>query len=103
MVEFDEDPSAQVCVCRCPEKSVSAITIRKDRSGYIFFEVVVDRGPTPSALSGKFSSMISAKDAVRRYFNGMSETVAARRENFAKDREERKAAQNAAKPDPEGR
>lgn len=102
MVEFEENPMEQTCVCRCPSKMLSPLTIRKDRSGYIFFEVVVEKGSVPRELSGKYSSMLKAKEAVSHYFRNMDETAAVRRENFAKEREERKASQNAAKPLPEG-
>lgn len=97
VVEFEEYPDKQVCICRCPAKMVQALTIRKDRSGFIFFEIVPDQGPTPAELSGKFSSIPKAKEAVEFYLRNKKETVAARRENFAKEREERKALKDAAK------
>lgn len=100
-VEFEEYPDKQICICRCPEKMVQAMTIRKDRSGFIFFEVVLEQGPTPAELSGKYSSIPKAKQAVEHYLRNKKESIAARRENFAKEREERKALKDAPKSNSE--
>jgi hypothetical protein len=101
MVEFEEYPEKQICICRCPSKSVTALTIQKDKSGYIFFEILAEKGPIPKALEGKYSSIPKAKKAIEAYFLNKEETIAARRENFAKEREERKALKDAAKSLPE--
>jgi hypothetical protein len=61
----------------------------------------MEKGQVPEALSGKYSSMLKAKEAVATYLNNKEETKAARRENFAKEREERKARQNAPVADTE--
>ena len=100
-VEFIENAANQTCVVKS-DKMVTDIHIRKDRSGYIFFEILLEKGQVPEALSGKFSSMAKAKEAVAHYLNNKEETTAARRENFAKEREERKALQNASKSLAEG-
>ena len=99
-VEFIEDTVNQKCVVKS-DKLVSDIYIRKDRSGFIFFEVVMEKGNTPEVLSGKFTSMAKAKEAVAHYLNNKEESKAARRENFAKEREERKARQNGSVTDAE--
>lgn len=98
--EFIEDAAKQVCVVKS-SKMVSDIIIQKDRSGYIFFEVKLEKGQAPGELSGKFSSMLKAKEAVAAYLNNRKETKAARRENFAQEREERKARQNGSVADTE--
>jgi uncharacterized protein YegP (UPF0339 family) len=102
LVEFEEHPDQQLCICRCPAKMVGAYTIRKDNSGYIFFEIVADNGSIPADLKGKYSSLDKAKKAVVAYLRDKKETVAARRENFAKERAERKALKDAPKSIPEG-
>lgn len=99
-VEFIEDTVNQRCVVKS-DKMVKDIIIQKDRSGFIFFEVKFEAGQVPQELSGKYSSMLRAKEAVASYLNNMKETLAARRENFAKEREERKARQNAPVSDAE--
>lgn len=102
MVEFEEYPDKQICICRCPEKMLTSLTIRKDRSGFIFFEIVTDKGPVPAELSGSYSSIPKAKEAVEHYLRNKKETIGARRENFAKEREERKALKDAAKSNSKG-
>ena len=95
-MEFIEDPATQTCVCKS-EKMVSPLTIRKSLGGYIFFEVTTEKGSLPEELKGKYSSMAKAKVAVDKYFRTKKETVAARRENFHQEREERKKVKDAAK------
>ena len=102
MVEFEEYPDKQICICRCPSKMLTALTIQKDRSGYIFFEIVTEKGPVPEELKGHYSSIPKAKKAVEHYLRNKKETIGARRENFAKEREERKALKDAPKSDSEG-
>jgi hypothetical protein len=81
---------------------LTALTIQKDRSGFIFFEIVTEKGPTPAELSGSYSSIPKAKEAVEHYIRNMKETIGARRENFAKEREERKALKDVPKSVSEG-
>lgn len=102
MVDFEEYPEKQICICRCPEKMLTALTIQKDRSGFIFFEIVAEKGSTPTELSGSYSSIPKAKEAVQHYIRNKKETIGARRENFAKEREERKALKDAPKSISEG-
>jgi hypothetical protein len=89
MVEFIEDTVNQRCVCKS-DKLVSDIIIEKSQDGFIFFEVKFEKGQVPAELSGKYSSIRSAMKAVEGYLLKKKESVAARRENFAKEREERK-------------
>jgi hypothetical protein len=89
MVTFIEDTSNQKCVCKS-DKMLSDIVIEKAKDGYIFFEVKMTKGAAPEELSGRYSSLKSAKKAVETYLRNKKETKAARRENFAKEREERK-------------
>lgn len=89
MVEFTEDTVNQRCVCKS-DKLMTDIIIEKSQDGFIFFEVKFDKGLIPAELSGKYSSIRSAKKAVESYLLNKKETKAARRENFAKAREERK-------------
>lgn len=99
-VEFIEDTVNQRCVVKS-DKMVSDIIIQKDQSGFIFFEVLVSRGIIPQELAGKYTSLPKAKEAVANYLNSMKQTVAARRESFAKEREERKALKHAPVSDAE--
>jgi hypothetical protein len=89
-VEFEIDGDKQTLVARCPEKSSLPICARKTPGGFLFFEVHVERGQVPQALSGKYSSLLKAKEAIHIYFNKMTPTKAVKRDAFSKDFEERK-------------
>lgn len=90
MVEFEEYPDKKYCICRS-DKMKTNLTIRKDRSGFIFYEIVTEKGPIPEELSGKYSSMEKAKLAVTQFISNRKETQAAKSEFLAQEREKRKA------------
>lgn len=99
MIEFDEDTANQRCVVTS-DKLVTKIIIEKSKDGFIFFDVKMEAGTIPAELSGRYSSLKTAKKAVETYLRNKKESTAARRENFAKAREERKkqnASENNAK------
>jgi hypothetical protein len=89
-VEFIVNNDKQILTARCPEKSTTAIHVKKTPGGYKFFEIHVEKGVVPKELSGKYTSILRAKDAIQRYFNTLSPTKAVKREAFGKDFEERK-------------
>jgi len=89
MLSIEEFPDKQLCYITT-DKMASKVIIRKCNDGFIFFEVAFERGPVPSELSGKYSSIPKAKEAVLHFIDNRKETESARRENFAKEREERK-------------
>lgn len=95
MVEFIEDTVNQTCTCKS-DKLVTDILIEKSNDGFVFFEFKVTKGSVPKELSGKYSSMSRAKEAVTAYLNRKSESEAAKRAYFAKSLEERKEL-NASK------
>ena len=95
MVEFIEDTVNQTCICKS-DKLVTDILIEKSNDGFVFFEFRVTKGSVPKELSGKYSSINKAKEAVTAYLNQKSESVAAKRAYFAKSLEERKEL-NASK------
>lgn len=95
MVEFIEDTVNQTCICRS-DKLVTDILIEKANDGFVFFEFRVTKGSVPKELSGKYSSINKAKEAVTAYLNQKSESVAVKRAYFAKSLEERKEL-NASK------
>lgn len=101
MVKFEEDTVNQRCVCKS-DKLVSNIIIEKSQDGFIFFEVKFEKGLIPAELSGKYSSIPSAKKAVESYLRNKKESKAARRENFSKAREERKKQQHGSKNNTKG-
>lgn len=89
-VEFIVNNDKQILTARCSEKSTTAIHVKKTPGGYKFFEIHVEKGVVPKELSGKYTSILRAKDAIQRYFNTLSPTKAVKREAFGKDFEERK-------------
>ena len=95
MVEFIEDTVNQTCICKS-DKLVTDILIEKSNDGFVFFEFRVTKGSVPKELSGKYSSMSRAKEAVTSYLNRKSESVAAKNAYFAKSLEKRKEL-NASK------
>lgn len=101
MVEFNEDTVNQRCVCKS-DKLVSNIIIEKSQDGFIFFEVKFEKGLTPAELSGRYSSIHSAKKAVENYLRHKKESTAARRESLSKAREERKKRQDGSKNNTKG-
>lgn len=89
MLEFIEDTVNQRCICKS-DKLVTDVIIEKSNDGFIFFEINFSKGVRPDQLSGKYSSIKEAKKALVKYLGNKKESKAARRENFAKEREERK-------------
>jgi hypothetical protein len=89
MVEFTEDTVNQTCICKS-DKFVSDFIIQKSNDGFIFFEIRLEKGTLPAALSGRYTTMRSAQKAVVAYVNSAKETKAAKREYFNKRRQERK-------------
>ena len=94
MVEFIEDIRNQRCVCKT-EKFNSDIIIQKSNDGFIFFEIKFTKGSPPAELSGSYSSILKAKQAVEQYVKNRKETPTVRRDNFSKARQERKKQDGA--------
>jgi hypothetical protein len=95
-LEFIENTEKLTCICKT-DKMLKPLTIRKAQDGFVFFEVTSEVGLIPKELSGKYTSMPKAKEAVAQYFRTMKETIGVRRENFGRDFDERKKVRDAAK------
>jgi len=89
-VNFDINYDSKTLRATCPEKLTTPIHVRKSLDGFIFFEVHVEKGKVPGDLSGKYTSLDSAKKAIQVYLNGITPSKTVRREAFGKDYEERK-------------
>ena len=100
MIEFIEDTAKQRCVCKTSKLNTDII-IQKSNDGFIFFEIKFTKGSPPAELSGHYSSILKAKEAVEHYLNNRKETPTVRRDNFSKARQERKK-QDAAEIKSEG-
>jgi hypothetical protein len=95
-LEFIENTEKLTCICKT-DKMLKPLTIRKAQDGFVFFEVTSEVGVLPKELTGKYTSMPKAREAVAQYFRTMKETIGVRRENFGKDFDERKKVRDAAK------
>ena len=102
MVEFKEDTVNQTCVCKL-SKLKQELTIRKSKDGFIFFEIASSKGKVAYELSGKYSSVASAKKAIQAYDTNLPLSPTIKREQFAQDRLKRKEKKtNAPVFEPKG-
>ena len=102
MVEFIEDTVNQRCVCKT-DKLATDIIIEKANDGFIFFEIASSKGKVAYELSGKYSSVASAKKAIQAYDTNLPLSPTIKREQFAQDRLKRKEKKtNAPVFEPEG-
>jgi len=74
------------------DKGSQVWTIRPTFDGFVFYEIVQDKGTLPDALRGKFTRPKEALDTVLRYEKNMQVSRAKKRDEYQKTREERKAS-----------
>ena len=67
-VEFIVNNDKQILTARCPEKSTTAIHVKKTPGGYKFFEIHVEKGVVPKELSGLYTSPTKAKHRLDDYY-----------------------------------
>tara|TARA_R110000823_G_scaffold33151_2_gene92987 strand:+ start:856 stop:1167 length:312 start_codon:yes stop_codon:yes gene_type:complete len=102
MVEFEENTVDQTCVCKL-SKLKQELIIRKSKDGFIFFEIASPKGRVAYELSGKYSSVASAKKAIQVYDNNIPLSPTIKREQFAQDLLKRKEKKtNAPVFEPKG-
>ncbi len=94
MIEFIEDTPNQKCVCKT-DKLNTDIIIQKSNNGFVFFEIKFTKGSPPAELSGNYTNILKAKQAVEKYVRNRKETPTVRRDNFSKARQERKKQDGA--------
>jgi hypothetical protein len=93
-VEIKENAANQTAVISS-SKYLSKFFISKASTGSIFFKVELETGPTPNQLSGVYSSMRKAIEAVSIFLRTAKETQGAKNERLDKERKERHAVSNA--------
>lgn len=76
-------------------KYTSKFLISKMSKGSIFFKISLEVGETPAALSGSYSSIKKAIEAVSTFLLTAKETQAAKNERLDKERKERNAVGNS--------
>lgn len=87
------------------EKQIARVQSPKHKTDYIvsklrsqmYFTVRVTVGSPPKELSGKYSSLEKAVDAVRQYVKNSKESFAVRSERLHEERQQRKHAESKPK------
>lgn len=77
-------------------KHKAEFVIGKGRS-QIFFSVRITKGATPLELSGKYTSLERAIEAVEQYIRNSKETFSIKSERLHEERQQRKHAESNAK------
>ena len=80
-INFELTEDGKVAKVTCPEKNKTTYTISKDLSGFIFYEISVDKGLLPKELAGKFSGIYSARVILEAYLRAVKESKTVRRDN----------------------
>lgn len=101
MTDFIHDTENQRCECKS-DKIVGSFYIEKELGGYRFFVIRVEVGSVPKTLSGKYSSMQKAQEAVKKYFLNKKPSASVRRKEFGDAYEKRKKAKDGAETKPKG-
>jgi len=86
MVEFEENYREQTCACTLDRQS-SKLLIEKEPGGHIFFRVKTEKGILPQQLSGRYTSMAKAKEAIELFDLSTKQTSSARRTMLRAERE----------------
>lgn len=87
------------------EKQYARIESVKHKTDFIigklrsqmFFSVKVTKGSVPNELSGKYSSLEKAIEAVQQYVKNTKETFATRSDRLHEERQQRKHAESQSK------
>lgn len=80
-INFELSEDGKVATVTCPEKNKTVYTISKDLSGFIFYDISIDKGLLPKELAGKFSGIYNARLILENYLRAVKESKAVRRDN----------------------
>ncbi len=78
-------------------KSKTTYFVYKTEDGFPFYGVKLSKGTTPKELSGRYTKLEWAKDAVLSYLNNMKKSTTVVRDENTAVREARKVVQATAK------
>jgi len=92
-VSFQHNTENQTCVCTS-EKLLSKVFIEKELGGYRFYKLRYETGKLPKELSGRYSSIPSAQQALENYLRGRPVSKSKRVKEYGDMREKER---NAAK------
>jgi hypothetical protein len=99
MVDVDINYDLKKAEIKCPKKTNAVYTVTTAPGGFIFYEVHTNAKAVPKPLSGRYTSLDGAVEAVTKYIESRPMTPAVERDYKAAKREERK---NAAADHTEG-
>lgn len=94
-ITMDVDHGNQVASLSHPNYQ-SKFYVYKPRDQTPFFKINLDKGVTPSELSGHYSTLQRGIDAVKVFLHNSKETFAVKSDRLDKERKER----HASKPNP---
>ena len=97
MVEYELYRDKQMCVCTT-DKLKTKVIIQKSKGGNIFFEFFFEKGNLPKELSGRYTSIRKAQQALEKYLRTKPKSKTVLRDERAELREkERNAAKSESK------
>ena len=95
MIEYQDNREKQLCVCTT-EKLKNKVFIEKEPGGNIFFKFRFEVGVLPKVLSGRYTSMKKAKEALEKYLRNKSKSKSIKRDEYAEDFMKRKKVRDAS-------
>ena len=99
MVEYEEYPEQQLCICTTPKFKTKIYIQKSLGGGNIFFEFKFDKGKIPQELSGRYTSIKKAQIGLEAYLRKQPKSKTVLRDERADKREKER---NAAKSESEG-
>ena len=96
-VEFETNYDKKICTAKCPEKSMSVLTISPAPGGFIFYHITADKGPVAAELSGRYTSIEKAQQAIKSYYNKIRQTRGSQQKEVVERMKKRKAEANGTK------
>jgi hypothetical protein len=93
-VKIEEDRIKQTASVQS-SKYLSKFLVSKLSTSSTFFKIELENGPTPSQLSGAYSNIAKANEAILEFLLTAKETQAAKNERLDKERKERNAVTNS--------
>lgn len=100
-VEFDINYDKKLSTARCPSKTKTVYTVSPAPGGFIFYHITTNSGPIAYELSGRYTSLDKANEAIRHYVTNMKKSIGARRDAVHARIDKQKAERHAAKNDAE--
>ena len=98
-VEFEVDYNKKLSIAKCPSKTKTIYTVSPAPGGFIFYHITTSSGPVAYELSGRYTSLDKANEAIRYYVTNMKKSIGARRDDMHAKIDKQKAERHAARTD----